>query len=84
MKPIDFKRLFLAAALALPLAAPVQAEVTLTNVSYDPTREFYKEYNAAFAEHWKAETGEEVAIQTSHGGSGKQARAVIDGLPPTW
>ncbi len=55
--------------------------MTLTNVSYDPTREFYKEYNAAFAEHWKAETGEDVTIQTSHGGSGKQARAVIDGLP---
>lgn len=75
------KRLLIAATLVLPLAAPAHAEVTLTNVSYDPTRELYKEYNAAFAAHWKAETGEDVTIQTSHGGSGKQARAVIDGLP---
>lgn len=75
------KRLLIAATLVLPLAAPAHAEVTLTNVSYDPTRELYKEYNEAFAAHWKAETGEDVTIQTSHGGSGKQARAVIDGLP---
>ncbi|MBS1213867.1 MAG: sulfate transporter substrate-binding protein [Proteobacteria bacterium] len=53
---------------------------TLLNVSYDPTREFYQEYNAAFAKHWKEKTGETVDIQQSHGGSGKQARAVIDGL----
>ncbi|WP_413251151.1 sulfate ABC transporter substrate-binding protein [Shinella zoogloeoides] len=56
------------------------AETTLLNVSYDPTRELYKDFNAAFAAHWKAETGEDVTIQQSHGGSGKQARAVIDGL----
>ena len=56
------------------------ADTTILNVSYDPTRELYKEYNAAFAAHWKAETGETVTIQQSHGGSGKQARAVIDGL----
>ncbi len=56
------------------------ADTTLLNVSYDPTREFYKEYNAAFAKHWQAEAGEGVTIQNSHGGSGKQARAVIDGL----
>ena len=56
------------------------ADTTLLNVSYDPTRELYKEYNDAFAKHWKAETGETVTIQQSHGGSGKQARAVIDGL----
>jgi sulfate transport system substrate-binding protein len=56
------------------------ADTTLLNVSYDPTRELYREFNAAFAAHWKAETGETVTIQTSHGGSGKQARAVIDGL----
>lgn len=56
------------------------ADTTLLNVSYDPTRELYKEYNEAFAKHWKAETGETVTIQASHGGSGKQARAVIDGL----
>jgi sulfate transport system substrate-binding protein len=56
------------------------ADTTLLNVSYDPTRELYKEFNAAFAAKWKADTGETVNIQTSHGGSGKQARAVIDGL----
>jgi sulfate/thiosulfate transport system substrate-binding protein len=53
---------------------------TLLNVSYDPTREFYKEFNSAFAADWKAKTGKEVIIKMSHGGSGKQARAVIDGL----
>ncbi|MBS3648620.1 sulfate ABC transporter substrate-binding protein [Pseudaminobacter sp. 19-2017] len=56
------------------------ADTTLLNVSYDPTRELYKDYNAAFAEYWKGKTGEAVTIRTSHGGSGKQARAVIDGL----
>ncbi|MDO9416250.1 sulfate ABC transporter substrate-binding protein [Pararhizobium sp.] len=56
------------------------ADTTILNVSYDPTRELYKDYNAAFAEKWKADTGETVTIETSHGGSGKQARAVIDGL----
>jgi sulfate/thiosulfate transport system substrate-binding protein len=54
--------------------------VTLLNVSYDPTRELYQEYNAAFAKHWKEKTGQDVEIRQSHGGSGKQARAVIDGL----
>jgi sulfate transport system substrate-binding protein len=54
--------------------------VTLLNVSYDPTREFYDEFNAAFAQQWKAKGGGEVIIKQSHGGSGKQARAVIDGL----
>jgi len=53
---------------------------TLLNVSYDPTREFYQEYNVAFAKHWKEKTGQTVTIDQSHGGSGKQARAVIDGL----
>jgi sulfate/thiosulfate-binding protein len=61
-------------------SAPAFAATELLNVSYDPTRELYVEYNAAFAKHWKAETGEEVVIKQSHGGSGKQARAVIDGL----
>jgi sulfate transport system substrate-binding protein len=70
------------AALALGAYAPgtALADATLLNVSYDPTRELYQEFNAAFAEHWKQATGEEVTIQTSHGGSSKQARAVIDGL----
>ena len=57
-----------------------RADTTLLNVSYDPTRELYKDFNAAFAEHWQQQTGEAVTIQMSHGGSGKQARAVIDGL----
>ncbi len=56
------------------------AEVSILNVSYDPTRELYQDYNAAFAKHWKAKTGDDVTIKQSHGGSGKQARAVIDGL----
>ncbi|MFI5408384.1 sulfate ABC transporter substrate-binding protein [Kaistia sp. UC242_56] len=62
------------------VVTPALADVSLLNVSYDPTRELYKAYNAAFAAHWKAETGETVTIQQSHGGSGKQARSVIDGL----
>src|SRR5687767_15260497 len=56
------------------------AGVELLNVSYDPTREFYQEVNAAFAKHWQAQTGQTVTINQSHGGSGKQARSVIDGL----
>lgn len=55
-------------------------EVKLLNVSYDPTREFYQEYNGLFGKYWKAKTGDSVDVQQSHGGSGKQARAVIDGL----
>lgn len=67
--------------LALVLAAsPANAEVKLLNVSYDPTRELYQDVNAAFAAQWKAKTGETVTINQSHGGAGKQARAVIDGL----
>jgi sulfate/thiosulfate-binding protein len=57
-----------------------QTPVSLLNVSYDPTRELYVEFNAAFAKHWKATTGQDVTIKQSHGGSGKQARSVIDGL----
>ena len=56
------------------------ADIELLNVSYDPTRELYQEYNPIFAKHWKAKTGDDVVIKQSHGGSGKQARAVIDGL----
>src|SRR5580700_1899183 len=56
------------------------ATVKLLNVSYDPTREFYEEYNRAFAAHWKDKTGDTVIVNQSHGGSGKQARAVIEGL----
>ena len=61
-------------------AAPAPPGLTLLNVSYDPTRELYVEFNAAFAADWKARTGQTVEIQQSHGGSGKQARSVIDGL----
>ena len=69
------------AALALgTFASASMAAQTLLNVSYDPTRELYDEYNAAFSKHWKAKTGEDVTIKQSHGGSGKQARTVIDGL----
>ncbi len=80
----DFINLSLFALVAgLGLGAQAQtppAPVTLLNVSYDPTRELYKDFNAAFAKDWKAKTGQEVAIKQSHGGSGKQARSVIDGL----
>lgn len=55
-------------------------EISILNVSYDPTREFYKEYNAIFTKYWKEKTGQEVTVRQSHGGSGKQARSVIDGL----
>ncbi len=69
------------AALAGPVPAPAAgAEVQLLNVSYDPTRELYEAVNAAFAKQWKAKTGQEVVVKQSHGGSGKQARSVIDGL----
>jgi len=61
-------------------AAPAVADVTLLNVSYDPTRELYQDFNAAFAKQWQAKTGEKVVVKQSHGGSGKQARTVIDGL----
>ena len=76
-------RLFCGAAFAIGLVAGLSAahaDTTLLNVSYDPTREFYKAIDEAFAAKWLAETGEEVTIEQSHGGSGKQARAVIDGL----
>jgi sulfate transport system substrate-binding protein len=75
-----FRALF-AAVLAVGLAGPLAAkDITLLNVSYDPTRELYQDFNKAFARHWKAKTGDDVKVKTSHGGSGKQARSVIDGL----
>jgi sulfate transport system substrate-binding protein len=78
------KTLLRSAATALVLSALAFAgsahAAELMNVSYDPTREFYEAYNAAFAEHWKAQGGEDVTVSMSHGGSGKQARSVIDGL----
>jgi sulfate/thiosulfate transport system substrate-binding protein len=69
-----------AAGFATVAASAAFADTTLLNVSYDPTRELYKAVNEAFAKEWKAKTGETVKIEQSHGGSGKQARAVIDGL----
>ena len=75
-----FLRSSTALALASSLVLPALADTTLLNVSYDPTRELYKELNEAFAADWQAKTSEVVTIQQSHGGSGKQARAVIDGL----
>jgi sulfate/thiosulfate-binding protein len=77
-------RLFFMATAALMLvldagdASP--GELSILNVSYDPTREFYQEFNASFAKKWKIKTGQDVVVRQSHGGSGKQARAVIDGL----
>ncbi len=71
------------AALSILSAGAVLAQgqpVTLLNVSYDPTRELYVEINAAFTKHWKAKTGQDVTVKQSHGGSGKQTRAIIDGL----
>ncbi len=71
----------LASLLLVSLLSPLAlADVSLLNVSYDPTRELYQDFNAAFAKYWKAKTGETVTIKQSHGGSGKQARSVIDGL----
>jgi sulfate/thiosulfate-binding protein len=75
-----FRKILPAAAAALFLVGNAYAEVSLLNVSYDPTRELYQEFNAAFAKHWKETKGEAVTVKQSHGGSGKQARAVIDGL----
>ncbi|HEY8991881.1 MAG TPA: sulfate ABC transporter substrate-binding protein [Luteolibacter sp.] len=70
----------LAAALIATVAPQLKAADELLNVSYDPTRELYAEYNAAFAKYWKAKTGHDLRVDQSHGGSGKQARSVIDGL----
>lgn len=72
----------MASGLALGLSGPAQAQkaVTLLNVSYDPTRELYAEFNAAFTTYWKGKTGQDVTFRQSHGGSGRQARSVIDGL----
>jgi sulfate transport system substrate-binding protein len=70
------------ALLALGATSPAPARtIELLNASYDPTREFYVDYNAAFSRHWKAKTGDDVVVKQSHGGSGAQARSVIDGLP---
>jgi sulfate transport system substrate-binding protein len=72
--------LTLAFILGVVSPAPAGKDITLLNVSYDPTRELYQEFNAAFAKYWQGRTGDTVTVNQSHGGSGKQARAVIDGL----
>jgi ABC-type sulfate transport system substrate-binding protein len=74
-----------AKSAAVLVASLISASVfakdyTLLNVSYDPTRELYREFNAAFSKHWKEKTGDNVKVDQSHGGSGGQSRAVIDGL----
>jgi len=74
------RRSLLSLTLVAAAGASLAKDVTLLNVSYDPTRELYQDYNKAFAKYWKAKTGDTVAVKTSHGGSGKQARSVIDGL----
>ena len=81
---LPFRRILTQALLTaalLPAGLNAYArDITLLNVSYDPTRELYQEANKSFAAHWKAKTGDSVTVKTSHGGSGKQARSVIDGL----
>ncbi|HVU26352.1 MAG TPA: sulfate transporter subunit, partial [Verrucomicrobiae bacterium] len=70
----------LAANLLLSASAVVGADVKILNVSYDVTREFYQDYNKAFADYWKQKTGDTVVISQSHGGSSKQAQSVVNGL----
>ncbi|MCX7229989.1 MAG: sulfate ABC transporter substrate-binding protein [Burkholderiales bacterium] len=76
------RRILLAAtaAVSIAAAAPAAAQTVITNVSYDPTRELYQDFNAAFAKHWRGQGGDALTVRQSHGGSGKQARSVIDGL----
>jgi len=80
MKKILLQGLAIVALAGFMVATAVAKEVKLLNVSYDPTRELYTEFNAAFAKYWKAKSGDDVVVEQSHGGSGSQARSVIDGL----
>jgi sulfate/thiosulfate-binding protein len=80
MKQISRIIQVIALASSCMMGAIANAQISLLNVSYDPTRELYVEFNQAFAKHWKAKTGQDVTIKQSHGGSGKQARSIIDGL----
>lgn len=79
MDVLPFRNIFVVALAISSAAAAFGKNVELLNVSYDPTRELYADYNAAFVTHWKARTGDSVVIKQSHGGSGKQTRAVLDG-----
>ena len=74
----------LLAGLGLLLVGPAHAEVTLLNVSYDPTRELYQDFNAAFVKHWQEKAGVKVVVRQSHGGSGKQGGRSSTGWRPTW
>ncbi|MEI6213472.1 MAG: sulfate ABC transporter substrate-binding protein [Desulfuromonadales bacterium] len=81
MRTSKILQILAAALLAIVTALPVSAaDISLLNVSYDPTRELYADFNNAFAQYWQKKTGDKVTIKQSHGGSGKQARSVIDGL----
>lgn len=81
MNPLEWwNRTLVTLVATLAAVSGAGAETVLLNVSYDPTRELYNEYNAAFIKHWQATTGQTLSIRQSHGGSGKQARTVIDGL----
>jgi len=81
LKTILFSAVLAVATLAAAGPADAAKKLTLLNVSYDPTRELYEEINPLFAKHWQEKTGDTLTIKQSHGGSGKQARSVIDGLP---
>ncbi len=83
MNPLKIRNILLLIGFSIALTSispALAAEVKLLNVSYDPTRELYQDFNTAFAKYWQAKTGDTVTVQQSHGGSGKQARSVIDGL----
>src|SRR5882757_8897020 len=75
----NLTHLLIVLVLGLGLISASAKSVALVNISYDPTRELYIDYNKAFATYWKKQTGDDVTVTQSHGGSGKQARAVIDG-----
>jgi len=80
LKPFVLTLALLTGALGFTSSIQAAESVSILNVSYDPTRELYQEFNAAFAKYWQAKTGQTVKVLQSHGGSSKQARAVIDGL----
>src|SRR6187431_3144919 len=77
---MSVRRITLIATATVLVAATVSAQTQFLNVSYDPTRELYAAVNAAFTKYWKGKTGQDIRFRQSHGGSGSQARAVIDGL----
>ena len=80
MKRNQFSKVLFGLFLSIGLLSAAVADQTILNVSYDPTRELYQDFDKVFAADWKKKNNEEVSIKQSHGGSGKQARAVLDGL----